>query len=171
MQIDRELRIILNFSHFWVSWWLLHYSHASSTQWPTHIVSLFSSSDKVCLQQMLWSSPMDHFTTLLYSYAKQSSVTPPSVDWHIDIPLPQDRLLEAMQCSSMFLTDEEVRRNSHGSCQVYSYDRHAPGRTYPSPWPTQFPDVRNCRVKWGRQYTWHHPCTCIYTAYTAYTAV
>ena len=52
-----------------------------------------------------------------------------------------------MKPLSSYLTDEEVQRNSHGSCLVYRYVKGAPSITYTSPWPTKFPDVQNCKVK------------------------
>ena len=52
-----------------------------------------------------------------------------------------------MKPLSSYLTGEEVQRNSHGSCLVYRYVKGAPSTTYSSPWPTQFPDVQNCKVK------------------------
>ena len=45
------------------------------------------------------------------------------------------------------LTDEEIKRNSHGPCLVYSFDKTHEPFVYSSVWPTQFPDVINCKVR------------------------
>lgn len=60
----------------------------------------------------------------------------------------QERLLQAMKPCSLRLSDEEVERNAHGPCLIYKYDKEAPSHTYHSPWPTQFPDVQNCKVRY-----------------------
>ena len=51
-------------------------------------------------------------------------------------------------CSVFTCVDmQEVKRNAHGTCQLYSFDPDMEPFTYPSPWPQVFPDVAQCTVR------------------------
>ena len=58
----------------------------------------------------------------------------------------QALLVEAMRPLTAYLTEEETRRNGCGSCHVYLFSPKMAPFTYLSPWPTQFPDISNCKV-------------------------
>lgn len=73
-------------------------------------------------------------------------------EWEAVVLIPfinEEQLLNAMTPLSVYLTPEEVSRNTHGVCLVYCHDSELEGGVYPSPWPQAFPDIANCKVMYA----------------------
>ena len=71
-------------------------------------------------------------------------------EWEAVVLVPfinEEQLLEAMKPNSIYLSDEEVQRNSHGVCCIYRYDPDMEPYTYPSAWQRAFPDIAGCKVQ------------------------
>lgn len=71
-------------------------------------------------------------------------------EWEAVVLIPfidENRLLQAMKTLSLQLSEEEIKRNSHGPCLIYQYDKSLHPVKYPSPWPTQFPDINHCKIR------------------------
>ena len=63
-------------------------------------------------------------------------------------------VMKAYMYIQMYILTQEVQRNVHGVCQVYTFDSELEAFTYPSPWPEVFPDVIHCRVKSVTHLSW-----------------
>ena len=71
-------------------------------------------------------------------------------EWEAVVLIPfinEERLLDAMKPCSIYLSDEEVSRNTQGCCLVCDCSPDAESTVYPSPWPQAFPDLTNCKTK------------------------
>ncbi|KAG0217461.1 5'-3' exoribonuclease 1 [Mortierella sp. NVP41] len=70
-------------------------------------------------------------------------------DWEAIVKIPfidQDRLLAAMKSKEHLLTAEEAERNQTGESAVFTRDESL-SETYPSPLPSFFPDIKDCKCK------------------------
>ncbi|KAK5821234.1 exoribonuclease [Linnemannia elongata] len=70
-------------------------------------------------------------------------------DWEAIVKIPfidQDRLLAAMKSKEHLLTPEESERNETGESAVFTRDESL-SDTYPSPLPSFFPDIKDCKCK------------------------